>query len=70
LYIFASGYPLLCHPHRFSLPFYFNPQMALIPVIVGLLAVAYLLAMCRVKKDTKFTKESAKSTLFKLTSLL
>jgi hypothetical protein len=52
--------------------------MALIPVIISLLAAAYLLAMCRVKKftsksnkqGTKFTKESAKSTLFKLTSLL
>ena len=56
----------------------FLSQMALIPVILGLLAVAYLLATCRVRKPdhqknkqgTKFTKESAKSAFFKLTSLL
>merc|ERR1719424_2368565 len=44
----------------------FGFHMALIPVILGLLAVAYLLATCRVRKPdhqknkqgTKFTKES------------
>ena len=50
----------------------------LIPVIVGLLVAAYVLALCRArkpnpgknKKGTQFTKESAKSAFFKMTSLL
>ena len=53
-------------------------HMALIPILVGLLYAAYLVAACRVrkpmpsknKKGTKFTRESAKSVFFKLTSLI
>ena len=75
-YIYNITYPPLS-PLLTAILFH-SSQMALIPVIVGLLAAAYLLAVCRVKKftsknnkqGTKFTRESAKSTFFKLTSLL